>query len=240
MDELLKSTPPLANNHISVDCVVLGFDGQQLNALLIHRHGDDRGTLFNDMKLPGSLIYEDEDLDEAAHRVIHDLTGLIRIKPVQFRAFGSKDRTSNPRDVLWLERAQNAHVERIVTIAYLALVRIQRTDTAMLAAHGAAWVPVTEIGQLAFDHNRILQESLLFVRQVVESNPAAMFHLLPRKFTAAMLRSLFEVIFGKSIDARNFHKKLSTMRYVVPLDEKESGVAHRAARYYRFDRSKVE
>ena len=70
----------------------------------------------------------------------------------------------------------------------------------------------------------------------VEANPAALFDLLPRKFTAAQFRILYELIYGKSIDVRNFHKKISQLEYVVPLEEKEQGVAHRAARYYRFDK----
>ena len=59
---------PLANNHISIDCVVIGFDGEQLKALLIKRVGEEKGEIFHDMKLPGSLIYMDEDLDEAAKK----------------------------------------------------------------------------------------------------------------------------------------------------------------------------
>ena len=121
------STAPLANNHISVDCVVVGFDGEQLKVLLVNRHGEEDGKEYHDMKLPGSLIYQDEDLDEAARRVLFELTGLKNVSLLQFKAFGSKDRTSDIRDVHWLERAQNAKVERIVTIGYMALVKIDRT-----------------------------------------------------------------------------------------------------------------
>lgn len=106
---------PLANNHISVDCVVIGFDGEQIKVLLLQRVGEEQGEVFHDMKLPGSLIYMDEDLDEAAARVLNELTGLKNVNLVQFKAFGSKDRTKNPKDVHWLERAQQAKVERIVT-----------------------------------------------------------------------------------------------------------------------------
>ena len=65
MQNLQKNTP-LANNHISVDCVVIGFDGEQLKVLLVKRAGEDNGEVYHDMKLPGSLIYMDEALDEAA------------------------------------------------------------------------------------------------------------------------------------------------------------------------------
>lgn len=227
---------PLANNHISVDCVVIGFDGERIRVLLIKRMGEEGGEVFHDMKLPGSLIYMDEDLDEAAARVLNELTGLKNVNLVQFKTFGSKDRTKNPKDVHWLERAQLAKVERIVTVAYLSLVKIDRALNRNLDSFQACWVALSDIKSLAFDHNLIIREAVSYIRQYVEANPSALFDLLPRKFTAAQLRVLYELIYGKSIDVRNFHKKISQMEYVVPLDEKEQGVAHRAARYYRFDK----
>lgn len=120
---LMEYTEQLANNHISVDCVVIGFDGEKLKVLLVKRMGEESGEVFHDMKLPGSLIYMDEDLDDAAKRVLRDLTGLKNVDLMQFKAFGSKDRTKNPKDVHWLERAEKAKVERIVTIAYFAMVK---------------------------------------------------------------------------------------------------------------------
>ena len=124
---LMEYTEQLANNHISVDCVVIGFDGEKLKVLLVKRMGEESGEVFHDMKLPGSLIYMDEDLDDAAKRVLRDLTGLKNVDLMQFKAFGSKDRTKNPKDVHWLERAEKAKVERIVTIAYFAMVKIDKT-----------------------------------------------------------------------------------------------------------------
>lgn len=227
---------PLANNHISVDCVVIGFDGEQIRVLLIRRMGEEAGEVFHDMKLPGSLIYMDEDLDEAAARVLTELTGLKNVHLVQFKTFGSKNRTKDPKDVHWLERAQRARVERIVTVAYLSLVKIDRTFNKNLDDYQACWVALSEIKDLAFDHNLIICEAMVYIRQYIEVTPSALFDLLPRKFTAAQLRTLYELIYGKPIDVRNFHKKISQMEYVVPLDEKEQGVAHRAARYYRFDK----
>ena len=234
----MKDTfPPLANNHISVDCVVIGFDGVQLKVLLVKRMGEEEGEVFHDMKLPGSLIYMDEDLDEAAQRVLHELTGLKNVNLVQFKAFGSKNRTKNPKDVHWLERAQRAKVERIVTIAYLSLVKIDRALNRNLDECQASWVAMEDIADLAFDHNLIIKEALSYIRQYVEINPSALFELLPRKFTAAQLRVLYELVYEKRIDVRNFHKKMAQMEYVVPLDEKQEGVSHRAARFYRFEKN---
>lgn len=236
MQSIQNNIPPLANNHISVDCVVIGFDGEQLKVLLVNQVGEEEGKVYHDMKLPGSLIYMDEDLDEAAQRVLHELTGVKNVNLMQFKAFGSKNRTSNPKDVLWLERAMQSRVERIVTIAYLAMVKIDRTLDKNLDASQAGWTALEDIQTLAFDHNLIIEEALAAIRQFVEINPSMLFDLLPRKFTAAQLRVLFELVYDKPVDVRNFHKKIALMEYVVPLDERQQGVAHRAARYYKFDK----
>lgn len=227
---------PLAHNHISIDCVVLGFDGSNLRALLVRRRGEDQAGEFNDMKLPGSLIYQDEDLDEAAMRVLSELTGVKDVSLQQFKAFGSKDRTRNLRDIVWLERAQQARVERIVTIAYFALVKLDSAMLRIVDRESALWVPVGEVGQLAFDHNLIIEEALKAVRREVDNNRSVLFDLLPKKFTASQLRLLTEILYGRTLDVRNFHKKISQMPYVVPLEERQKGVAHRAARYFKFDR----
>lgn len=232
----IEHQTPLANNHISVDCVVIGFDGEQLKVLLIRRAGEEKGEIFHDMKLPGSLIYMDEDLDDAAHRVLNELTGLKSVNLMQFKAFGSKNRTKDPKDVHWLERAMQSRVERIVTIAYLSLVKIDRALSRNLDDYQACWVALQDLKDLAFDHNLIIREAMTFIRQYIEFNPSSLFDLLPRKFTASQLRTLFELVYGKQIDVRNFHKKIALMEYVVPMEEKQQGVAHRAARYYRFDK----
>ena len=232
----IQKNIPLANNHISVDCVVIGFDGEQLKVLLVKRAGEDNGEVYHDMKLPGRLIYMDEDLDEAAQRVLYELTGLKNVNLMQFKAFGSKNRTSNPKDVRWLERAMQSRVERIVTIAYLSMVKIDRTLDKNLDEHQACWIALKDVKTLAFDHNLIIKEAMTYIRQFVEFNPSMLFELLPRKFTAAQLRILFELVYDKAVDVRNFHKKIAMMEYVVPLEEKQQGVAHRAARYYKFDK----
>lgn len=232
----MENIKQLANNHISVDCVVIGFDGQKLKVLLLKRTGEDDGRVFHDMKLPGSLIYMDENLDDAAKRVLNELTGLKNVNLEQFRAYGSKDRTKDPKDVRWLERAEKAKVERIVTIAYLALVKIDRRLKTNLDKYQAEWVALSEVGTLAFDHNQIIVDAVKFIRQLVEFNPICLFDLLPKKFTALQLRVLYELLYEKQIDVRNFHKKISMMEYVIPLDEFQQEVSHRAARYYRFDK----
>lgn len=226
----------LANHHISVDCVVLGFDGKHLNALLIQRTGVENGEEFHDMKLPGSLIYKDEDLDEAAKRVLHELTGLQNVNLTQFKTFGSKGRTKDPKDVHWLERATRERIDSIVTIAYVSLVKLNRTIEKPINNSQSLWVPIKNIPALAFDHNIIISEALSYIRNYLSINPVLLFELLPRKFTAAQLRQLQQEVSGKETDIRNFHKKMLQTNYIIPLDEYEKDVSHRAARYYKFDR----
>lgn len=235
MDNTLNT--PLANHHISVDCVVVGFDGEQMKVLLLNRTVNENGAVLKDMKLPGNLIYQDEDLDAAAQRILTEQAGIKRMPLIQFKAFGSHNRTDNERDIRWLEHTINIKVERIVTIAYISLVKIPANVTSFTAGvNELCWVPVDALSNLAFDHNKIVSEALVHIRQMVTNDPIYIFHLLPHKFTALQLRTLFERIYGKEYDVRNFQKKLKQMKYVIPLDEYEKNVAHRAARYYRLDK----
>lgn len=240
MDKVLINQHRIVNPHISVDCVLIGFDGEKLTALLVKRHGVGEETVC-DMKLPGSLIYMDEDLDEAARRVLTELTGLKNVKMQQFKTFGDKNRTSNPKDTLWLERFHSLRspVERIVSVGYFSLLKLDNKIRLSNQKYEPCWVPVKEIGELAFDHAQIIQEALLYIRHKAELNPAFLFSLLPKKFTAAQMRRLFELVYDKVFDVRNFHKRISQMPFVILLDEKEQDVPHRAARYYKFDKSKV-
>lgn len=222
------------NPYVSVDCVLLGFDGKQLNALIIRDSGksDSEGTY----KLPGSIIFLEEDLDEAAQRVLKQMTGLVQVNMTQFHAFGGADRLRNPADSVWLERFYNLdhNVDRIVTIGYLALLRIDRKMEKLKDGYEATWVPVNELPKMAFDHNEIVEIALKNVKNMALLNPTILFDLLPRKFTAAQLRVVMETVLGITLDVKNFHKKLAQMPYVIPLDEKEDGVSHRAARYFKY------
>jgi len=222
------------NPYVSVDCVLLGFDGKQLNALIIRDSGksNSEGTY----KLPGSIIYLEENLDEAAQRVLKQMTGLVQVSMTQFHAFGGADRLRNPNDSVWLERFYNLdhNVDRIVTIGYLALLRIDRKMEKLKDGYEATWIPVNELPKMAFDHNEIVETALKNVKNMAILNPTIIFDLLPRKFTAAQLRVAMETVLGVTLDIKNFHKKLAQMSYVIPLDEKEDGVSHRAARYFKY------
>lgn len=228
------------NPYVSVDCVILGFDGMQLNVLVVRqcRSGGEEST--GHYKLPGSLLYMDENLDEAAYRVLKQLTGLTNINMMQFHAFGDVNRLKNEEDSMWLERFHHLehHLECIVTIAYAALVRIDRNMTRLDGGYEATWIPVAELPKLAFDHNEIVKEAIVNLKNRGTLDPSILFDLLPKKFTASQLRVMMESVLETPLDMKNFHKKMAQMPYVVPLDEKEVGVSHRAARYFKFRKPK--
>ena len=230
----------LYNPHVSVDCVVFGFDGEKLKVLLIERNINEQNELYNDKKLPGSIILNNEDLDEAASRVLTELTGLKNIYLNQFRSFGNPNRTNNPRDILWLENTTHLKIGRIVTVAYVALIKIDRKIMFNAEDASANWYDVNEIAnmQLALDHNLIIEKGLQHIRHWLDVEPHLLFELLPRKFTITQLRILYDVIHQSRSDVRNFQKKVAQMDFLVMLDEMEEGVPHRAARLYKFDKKK--
>ena len=229
----------LYNPHISVDCVVFGFDGEKLKVLLIERSIDEQNELYNDKKLPGSIILNNEDLNQAASRVLTELTGLKNIYLNQFHSFGSPNRTSNPRDLLWLERTTQLKIGRIVTVAYVALIKIDRKLIFNAEDSSANWYDVNEIAtmQLAFDHNEIIIKGLQHIRHRLDLEPHLLFELLPRKFTISQLRTLHDVVHQIRSDVRNFQKKVAQMTYLVLLDEVEEGVPHRAGRLYKYKKN---
>ncbi len=231
----------MVNPYVSVDCVLLGFDGEQLNVLVVSQSVSSGSDSTGSFKLPGSLINMNEDLDEAAQRVLFQLTGLTQVQMRQFHAFGGTDRMNNQKDAVWHQRFHklDRQFDRVVTIAYLSLLRIDRRMQKLDAGYEAHWVPLSELPHLAFDHDKIVKEATQAIQNMAQLNPTILFDLLPRKFTATQLRAVLQTVAGMKIDVKNFHKKLAQMPYVVPLDEKEEGVSHRAARYYKFDRKKA-
>ncbi|MDR0430380.1 MAG: NUDIX domain-containing protein [Tannerellaceae bacterium] len=221
--------------HVSVDCVLLGIDNEQLCVLLVERR--NAGTGKTEYKLPGSIIFETEDLDEAAYRVLNEATGLKRIQLKQFRSFGSPTRTSKKEDAAWLERAYAMKIGRLVTIAYLALCKVRKAKPEQKQGV-VQWTPVKKLPHLPFDHKEIIQEAIKEICAWIEVEPSIVFNYLPSLFTALQLRRTYEVIYDKELDVRNFHKKMNSLPYVVATDEMEKGVAHRSARFYRFDKVK--
>lgn len=228
--------PSFMRTFVSVDCIVFGFEKNKLNVLLVQRNTPD--STGEGLKLPGSLIYQEEDADEAAHRVLNELTGIKRMQLRQFKSFTSPQRTASKEDVAWLEVAYGIKIDRLITISYLSLCKISRKMNPVSKYSTVQWCPIDQLPKMPFDHNQIVEESLLEIQEWVRNEPAILFELLPAKFTASQLRGLYEAVYHKQYDVRNFHKKMVGMDYLVPLDEKQANVSHRAARYYKFDRVK--
>jgi ADP-ribose pyrophosphatase YjhB (NUDIX family) len=224
------------NPHISVDCVVFGFIANQLKILLIEReYRDESGQEAKDHKLPGDFISINEDLDLAAARTLEELTGLNSIYLQQFAFIGQPDRISNSSDINWLNSTTGMEIHRVVTAAYFALINITDSNRDFANKNNASWIDIKDIPKLAFDHRKIIDRGLNHLQLFLRNEPIG-FELLPEKFTIRELQSLYEVILDCNLDNRNFRKKILKSNYLIQLDEKQIGVAHKPAYFYRFDK----
>lgn len=234
--ELAHNTNP----SISVDCVIFGFDFEKLNVLLLERKlTDNNGNeIFRDHSLIGNHIKFDESLDDAAKRILHKTTGLSDIYLDQFYTFGSPDRLKKERANKWLSSTGRDPNRRVVSTGYLSLVNTNRVKIEETPRH-ANWHDIITIGDLAFDHNLILDKALEALKTKIKSEPIA-FELLPQKFTLSQLQKIYEVVLGTEIDKRNFRKKALLADYIVPLNEKQKKVAHKPAQLFMFSRDIYE
>ena len=206
----------------SVDCVIFGFDEGELKILLIERNEDPFKDWF---ALPGNLVDNYESIEGAAERILYELTGLKGIYMEQYHTFGEVGR--HPRG-------------RVLTVAYYAMIRLngqKELKPVSNYARQAVWVNVKEMPELAFDHSKIFKKGFDKIRNKISYQPIA-FELLPEKFTLTQLQSLYEVILNKSLDKRNFRKKMLAYDILKELDEKQKGVSYRAAKLYKFDKRK--
>ncbi len=192
-------------------------------------------TPQTDYKLPGDFISDKEDPNTAATRVLWELTGLKNIFLQQFSVFGSPDRTKKQHDTEWLRQTTGLPIERVVTIAYYALIKIGDSNPSYMNKLRAGWFDVDENIELAFDHTEIILEALKTLRRKLQFEPVGI-ELLPDKFPIRQVQKLYELILGKELDNRNFRKKVLKAQYIIPLDEKEKEVAHKPALLYRFDK----
>ena len=229
------------NPHISVDCVVFGFDYKYLKVLLVERSitNGKKKTTKTDLKLPGALISETEELDDAANRVLYELTGLKDIYLKRFDVFGNRNRMENPEDVKWLHDFTGLKIDRVVTIGYYSLVKLSDANPNFNISNIAHWVDINEIPKLAFDHNQILSGALNTLRKELRTEPIG-FELLPEMFSIRQVQNLYEVILGNQLDNRNFRKRFLKLSYIKPQNIKEENVNHKPALLYRFDRALYE
>ena len=204
---------------VSIDCLVFGLDEGRLNVLLAkHRDGIRQGQ----WALPGGHIGKLEDLDDAASRILQEVTGAQNLFLEQLRAFGRADRFPNGR---------------VITVAYYALVKQEEYE---VAAGGPAsdvkWWDIHDVPELVYDHSDIFSQGLQSLRHKVRHEPIG-FNLLPEKFTLLQLQELYESILDVKLDKPNFRRKMMNMKLLVDCHEKQQNVAHRAAALYRFDES---
>ncbi len=227
------------NPNISVDCVVFGLRRNSLKVILVERSFevlDGEGEKVSDYKLPGSLVYNDELLDQAAQRVMRELTGLVNIRLERYDILDSLERVHKHLDKIWLESTSGLEINRVVSVAFFGLVNLE-SDNKYVIDKSARWMDLEETKHLPFDHSEIIQRALLAVQESIRTGDL-IFRVLPEKFTIAQLQRAAEVICGVKLDSRNFRKKLKKINFILPLEEKQIKVAHKPARLFGFDQKK--
>lgn len=225
---------------ISVDCVVFGFDGNALKVLLIKQAApnSDFPQEKLQMAVPGNLVHGENSLDDSANQILKECTGLEGIYLKQYHTFGNPDRVKGLKDQEWLLSSRTNPERRVITVAYYSLIKlddyIPQPDPRSHASR-AEWIDVYDIPNLAFDHNEIVTEGLKELREELNTKHIG-FELLPEKFTLSQLQKLYEIILDKKFDKRNFRKNIKKLDQVVPLDEKQTGVLHKPAQLFRYEK----
>lgn len=207
---------------VTTDAVIFGFDEEDLKVLLIKRGIEPFKSCF---ALPGGFIRENETAEECALRELAEETGLKNIYIEQLYTFSNPER--DPRG-------------RVISVAFFALVRQshfqpQGGDD----AESAHWFSAKDIPDLAFDHRLILDTALQRLKGKISYRPIG-FELLDEKFTLSQLQNLYEVVLNTKLDKRNFRKKIMKTGLLKALNEKQKNVAHKAARFYKFDKKKYK
>ena len=217
-EHFMPNIPPEgALSSLTIDCTIFGFDEFKLKILLVKRDIEPSKGMW---ALPGGWIFENENTDEAAKRILFEATGVRDLYMEQAGVFGDVNRYPD---------------YRIITVGYTALINPYQYQL----QHGpevsdVKWFDVRSIPELTFDHNHIVDVSLARLKKRIREEPIS-FELLPRKFTLPEIQSLYEYILDKEFDRRNFRKKILQLNILEKLNEKQKGGAHRAASLYRFD-----
>lgn len=204
------------NIAVSVDCVIFGYDEKEIKVLLIKSDLEEFAGLYS---LLGDLVRPDEDLDTASYRILKERTGLDDVYLEQVHAFGAIDRHPSGR---------------VVTIAYYSLLDI-KNHKLQLSHNELHWHSLSEVKKLAFDHKKILDNSLRRLQEQVMEHPVV-FNLLPEKFSLRELQELYESILGVELDRRNFRKKISVKDWLEDINEMETNLSHRPGKLYSVKR----
>ncbi len=214
---LVQSYPKVP---VTVDCVIFGFEENKLKVLLIKSDLE----LFNGrLSLLGDIVQSNEELDDAAYRVLKERTGMNDVFLEQVRTFGSPKRHPGGR---------------VITVAYCSLLNINHHELKILD-NELHWHPVASLKEMAFDHKEIVDACYAWLQKRIQEHPLG-FNLLPDKFSLRELQNLYEAILGVSLDRRNFRKKFASMDLLIDIDEMEQDVPHRPGKLYKFNFEKYE
>lgn len=205
----------------ATDCIIFGFDGVKIKLLLIKRGFN---PFKNKWSLMGGFIQPSESPEDAAVRVLEECTGLKDVYMDQFMVFGKPDRDP---------------VERILSVAYFALIDIHKYENQLSDNHHAEWFLFSDMPDLVFDHSEMVKQAKKQLRYKAALHPI-LFELLPEKFTIPQLRALYEGVYETEFDDRNFSRKLLSTNLLVKLDEKDKSSSKKGAFYFKLDKSKYE
>jgi len=218
---------------ISVDCVIFGYDDNKLKVLIRSEFVPDNGEIYLEWKFPGNQVRRSETIEETSSRILKEQTGLENIFVKQFMVFSDPNRLKRKkREYDWIKPRLTD--DRVITVGFYSLINLKDVDNSMLI-EDAKWADAYEIKELMFDHNDIFDEAFKKLRYDLLHDPLV-FELLPVKFTLTQMQKLYEVIFDTTYDKRNYRRKVNKMPYLISTDEIQTGVSHKPARLYSFDR----
>lgn len=205
---------------VAVDCIILGFQDNEIKLLVHHRQMEPaKGGL----SLMGGFVRENESLNDAAIRVLTSLTGLENIFMEQVGTYGDIDRDPG---------------ERVISCVYYALIDVRAQDESLLEKYNAGWVNINRSDELIFDHPQMVRDAINILRNKAAMQPIG-FNLLPEKFTLTHLQALYEAIYGKSLDKRNFRKRMLGFDFIEKLNEVDKSGSKKGAYYYKFKEDKT-
>ena len=225
----------------SIDCVIISYENHRLYVLLLKWKGT---TLWG---VPGGFIYNDEDMDTAAERVLKNRTGIESHFLSQFHTFGNSNRRDgfNLKSILKFLRIESSATlnwfnQRFITTAYIALVNKSKNKPIPdEMSSKCEWIPLDEIPELIFDHRFIIDKAIHQLNIHINYLPIGL-NLLPECFTMKDLQKLYESILNKQLDRSNFQRKILKLGILERLEKLKSGAAHKAPYLYRFNKPKYE
>lgn len=184
---------------VTTDCCIFTFQNNELSVLLIRRGIEPFKGCW---ALPGGFLRMDETAEQGAARELREETGYVTDRIRQFKTYTQIDR--DPR-------------ERVVTIAFYALVRMEAVRGGDDAVE-ARWFPISRMPSLCFDHQDIVSDALKAMQRDIYFEPIG-FELLPTVFTMAELQKIIETITGEHYDRRNFYNKMRHTGFVTEVEE---------------------